>query len=69
MINHRFQYSVYSTVGIPPPEAGTAVTFQANPSYIAVEEVALEPDPCYSTMKADSGNEPISGHGEDQSIG
>ena len=55
-----------STVGIPP-EASTAVTMQANPSYIAMEEgVALEPNPCYSTVQANSVYEPTSDHGEDQ---
>ena len=70
MTTHRLHYRVCSTVGVPPPQASTAVTMQANPSYIAVEEgVALEPNPCYSTVQANSVYEPISGHGEDQSIG
>ena len=46
--------------------ASTDVTMQANTSYNAVEGVTLEPNPCYSAVKATSTYEPITGHGEDE---
>ena len=57
----RLQYPVCPTVGVSPPDESTAVTMQDNPSYIAVEDgVALEPNPCYSAVQANSVNKPIS---------
>ena len=64
LITCRLQYPVFSTVGLPPPETSTAVTMQANPSYIAVDE--LEPNLCYSTVQTSSAYETISG--EDRTL-
>ena len=36
---------------------------QDNPSYIAVKGVEVEPNPHYSTIRGNTGNEPVSGKG------